>query len=266
MVYTPGIPLAGDDPKISQRQIADNFSKLNNDFSINHTAFNSGANSGFHKLIQFPNFIPIPSLSGSVSAAFPIQSTTNTSELAYINGTGFNNLKQLTGLGVYNGSIQAINTANPVQITSLGHGLATNNFVNIYFVFGNAAVQALNYTQFQITVVDANNFTLNGVDGTGFAYTGGGRWTTTAASTTYGIDTPWGLTYNFGTAMSSPWNLAIAIPAGRAIYTAQGTGINIGSGNFRITSVTNEVFPTTASQMKYSPTNVSIYYFIISQS
>ena len=66
--------------------------------------------------------------------------------------------------------------ANPVSINSPSHGLATGDEIYIYGVQGmtevNSGESADAYT---ITVVDSNNFTLDGINGTTFsAYTGGG--------------------------------------------------------------------------------------------
>jgi len=72
----------------------------------------------------------------------------------------------------YLGSIQAITQANPAQVTIPDHGLSTGDFLYIYGVEGMTQINALSYT---ITVVDANNFTLDGIDSTAFtAYSSGG--------------------------------------------------------------------------------------------
>ena len=62
---------------------------------------------------------------------------------------------------------------NPVSINSPSHGLSTGDVVYIYLVEGMVEVNGGPHT---ITVTNANNFTLDGVDGTGYgAYTTGGQ-------------------------------------------------------------------------------------------
>lgn len=71
-------------------------------------------------------------------------------------------------------TITAITQANPASVTATAHGFATGDLVVITGVSGMTQV---NNTQFTITVVNANTFTL-GVDSTGFtAYTSGGTAT-----------------------------------------------------------------------------------------
>lgn len=73
------------------------------------------------------------------------------------------------------GTIQGIaQPSNPTQITSNNHGLTTGAVITIDNVGGMVQLNGNTYT---ITVIDPNNFTLNGVDNTAFgAYTGGGTW------------------------------------------------------------------------------------------
>jgi|ERR1700722_3764102 len=73
------------------------------------------------------------------------------------------------------GLITAATNANPCQITSAVHNLSTGNQIIISGVGGMTQLNGNTYT---ITVVDANNFTLNGINSTAFgAYTSGGEWT-----------------------------------------------------------------------------------------
>ena len=74
------------------------------------------------------------------------------------------------------GFITGATQANPCQITSPGHSLISGTLIYIGNVKGMTQLNAALYT---ITVVDANNFTLNNTDSTGFsAYTSGGVWNT----------------------------------------------------------------------------------------
>ena len=66
--------------------------------------------------------------------------------------------------------------ANPCQITSPNHGLIPGTMIYIGGVQGMTQLNSAIYT---ITVVDANNFTLNNTDSTGFSpYVKGGVWNT----------------------------------------------------------------------------------------
>lgn len=66
-------------------------------------------------------------------------------------------------------TITAATNASPISITATAHGFSSNDWVVISGVVGNTAANGV----FQITVVDANTFTLNGSTGNG-AYTSGG--------------------------------------------------------------------------------------------
>jgi hypothetical protein len=74
------------------------------------------------------------------------------------------------------GYITNATQSNPCRITSPDHSLTTGTEVYIANVGGMTQLNAAIYT---ITVVNANNFTLNNTDSTGFtAYTSGGIWNT----------------------------------------------------------------------------------------
>ena len=70
------------------------------------------------------------------------------------------------------GLITGVSTANPTVITSASHGRTTGDRVFISAT-GVATIDDKTHT---ITVIDANTFSLDGVDGTGFSYTSGGHW------------------------------------------------------------------------------------------
>jgi hypothetical protein len=68
--------------------------------------------------------------------------------------------------------ISNITQANPAQVTANNHGLSTGDTVYIYGVRGMISIEG----GYEITIVDGNNFTLNGIDSSGFAaYTTGGQ-------------------------------------------------------------------------------------------
>jgi hypothetical protein len=62
-------------------------------------------------------------------------------------------------------NITGITNANPAQVTAAGHPWQTNDHVYISGVVGMTEVNSQSYT---ITYVDANNFTLQGVDSSGY--------------------------------------------------------------------------------------------------
>lgn len=62
--------------------------------------------------------------------------------------------------------------ANPVVISCTGHGFATGDRIRMCAVGGMTQIDS---TDFTITVINANSFSLNGINGTGYsAYTSGG--------------------------------------------------------------------------------------------
>jgi hypothetical protein len=72
--------------------------------------------------------------------------------------------------------IQGATQSNPCVITSVGNSLATGQMIYIANVEGMTQLNQANYI---ITVIDADHFSLNGIDSTGFgAYTSGGIWNT----------------------------------------------------------------------------------------
>jgi type II secretory pathway pseudopilin PulG len=91
----------------------------------------------------------------------------------------FNSLTDLTipdrrfGMTPRIGTITNASNASPIQITSANHQLTTGAGVFISGVLGNTAANG----PWNITFVDANNFTLNGSTGNA-AYTSGGTFTT----------------------------------------------------------------------------------------
>lgn len=72
------------------------------------------------------------------------------------------------------GNITGITQANPAVVTSASHGLASGD--KIYYTPG-AGMTELAGGFYRITVVDANNFSLDGVNSAAFtAYVSGGTW------------------------------------------------------------------------------------------
>lgn len=72
------------------------------------------------------------------------------------------------------GYLSNVSLTNPCQVTSIQHGLTTGQNINISQVIGTTQLNNNNYT---ITIIDDDNFTLDGIDATAFgAYVSGGRW------------------------------------------------------------------------------------------
>lgn len=73
----------------------------------------------------------------------------------------------------YVSSISNITQANPAVVTSPSHGLVTGDTIYMYLVEG---MTEINNTAYTVTVIDENNFSLDGVDSTAFnAYSTAGR-------------------------------------------------------------------------------------------
>ncbi len=91
------------------------------------------------------------------------------------------------GASSLSGAISNVTQANPAQVTSLNHGLASGDTIYIFDVLG---MTELNGNTFTVTVVDANNFTI-GVDSTAFnAYVSGGNWFITPVVFQFNIPGP----------------------------------------------------------------------------
>lgn len=84
------------------------------------------------------------------------------------------------------GSITAATKANPCVITSAAHGLLTGQRLTIAGVVG--MTQLNGSTIYTITKIDANSFSLDGVDSTLFTtYTNGGTWSILAVGLGFGL-------------------------------------------------------------------------------
>ncbi|MDB4261325.1 hypothetical protein N9878_00520 [bacterium] len=79
--------------------------------------------------------------------------------------------------------ITGATAANPVVITSVGHGLANSDEIGIFDVVGMTEINGLGFTVANVT---ADTFELSGINGTGYtAYTSGGVIHDAVASTSY---------------------------------------------------------------------------------
>lgn len=113
--------------------------------------------------------------------------------------------------------------ANPCSITATAHGFATGDTVRFRSVGGMTQLNDNNYV---ITVVNANTFTLNGVNSTGYgAYTSGGL-----VSNVYVGSYPWTLIVQFmpvGVASGAGWVCGAAHESGHHGIEWWFTGGNI---------------------------------------
>jgi hypothetical protein len=100
---------------------------------------------------------------------------------------------------VNTGTITFASKTNPCVITSPAHGLITGQKIMISGVNGMVNLNNIAYT---ITLVDVNNFSLNGIDATGFPmYLSGGTWYLAVDSTGF---TPYAM------GASGIWSIAFA--------------------------------------------------------
>lgn len=260
MTFHPNIPQPGDDPSNSQADLLDNFGKINTDFQVNHVPLTSGGNSGFHTFVQYSNVLSSnPVIAGLQSALFPKLGSSGNPELFFSNGNNFPRIVQMTNLTVANGTITLALQSNPCQITSPNHGLTTGDQIVISDVLGMINLNGNTYT---VTVLNANQFTLNGVNATLFpAYTSGGFWVrTSTVMTKWGIYTPWGITFNFGFVQftTGAGNLIpFAIPYTSTVFTLQATAFGTLSQT-AVNAVTTINFRGISSVA-----NVSHYYLAI---
>jgi hypothetical protein len=106
MTYTINIPLATDDPSVSQGQLFNNFNVINTANSVNHVAFNA-TGQGKHKFVEMPNrgtiaipVLPSP-LTGGEGTLYTSADASSVSQLMYTPDTSgttgpITNLYQMT--------------------------------------------------------------------------------------------------------------------------------------------------------------------------
>ncbi|MEW6485796.1 MAG: ubiquitin-activating E1 FCCH domain-containing protein [Pseudomonadota bacterium] len=117
------------------------------------------------------------SICGKTGSGTPFAKTTHNGQecgVADLNGLMFEIAIGMTCIASGK-SITAATQANPCQVTVSSHGYNTGDVIMITSVSG---MTQLNDKLYKITVVDADNFTLDGVNSTGYgAYTSGGTAT-----------------------------------------------------------------------------------------
>ncbi len=115
--------------------------------------------------------------------------------------------------GSLTGIITNVTQANPAQVTSPLYELPNGNMILISGVIG---MPELNGNIYIITVVDANNFTIN-VDSTGFTtYISGGTWSTSAYTGTL-INVPVVRSVNNNPMVSTPLSSTGVFPSGNPV-------------------------------------------------
>lgn len=114
---------------------------------------------------------------GKTGSGTPFAKTTHNGQASGI--ADLNGLMWEVAIGVTciaaSKTVTGATQANPVAVTVAAHGYTTGDEIQLISIGG---MTQINDRIFTITVVDANTFTLNGTDGTGFsAYTSGGSAT-----------------------------------------------------------------------------------------
>lgn len=144
------------------------------------------------------------------------------------------------GITTLSGTITAIaQPSNPTQITSVDHNLVTGATITISDVGGMVQLNGNNYT---VTVLDDDNFTLDGIDNTAYtAYTSGGTWISASSNlsfTLFGNNVNPFPQPNFGILSTQVviggidinGNPIRIIDDGGAVVSAQGIGSNTTTG------------------------------------
>jgi hypothetical protein len=146
------------------------FPKMN----IQGKDFNPFQSAGKQFKLSFIDFQMDANIASPAITATTIQLFVNSylGEQANLINTNQELINSSQGCGFITGATQA----NPCKITSPGHSLITGTLIYIANVQG---MTQLNSAIYSITVVDANNFTLDNTNSTGFStYTTGGIWNT----------------------------------------------------------------------------------------
>lgn len=98
--YTPSIPQAGDDPKVSQAQIQGNFGRLNTDFNVDHVQFTSSINRGQHRKITFQDVLAVDPNKAADIASLYTKLFNSAPELFFQNNNAASDVYQLTNLDI----------------------------------------------------------------------------------------------------------------------------------------------------------------------
>lgn len=200
MAYNPNIPQPTDVLSQSQSDILNNFNSIGTVFDVNHVDFNSGADAGKHKYVEFPQQASTPPITFAAAemAMYSAESPFN----AAVNELFINKTNEVTVVQVpFTASILSVasnpagNTAGWAYLPSgllikWGNGSATGNTVVIFPVSASipdfTEVLAMSLTTANVGSGDSNTFVrLSGFTNTGFTCYGSARTTVTAAAATY---------------------------------------------------------------------------------
>ncbi len=136
--------------------------------SIRTKDFNPFQEQGKQMMLSYIDFQTDATPNASVSVELLINS--NSSKAANVIVGSTDTETSLRNFGIITGATQA----NPCQITSVNHGLRTDNEITIRNVLGMVELNDIDYV---VTFVDLDNFTLNTIDSSAFtAYTSAGNW------------------------------------------------------------------------------------------
>ena len=173
MGYSPNIPQPGDDPKESQALLLNNFTLLNNRWSVNHVALTSSSNVGYHTKIFFAAPITAPGLDAPLASLYT-KTINGASELFYQNGAAAGDEVQLTNITpVTVGTQHFLVTPWNMEI-QMGSGQGTNAHPRVLTFstpFSNAAPTI--YTA-QITGIDCLDVKVLSVSKTALTYESSG--------------------------------------------------------------------------------------------
>lgn len=146
----------------------------NDDGTAIGTSFETAAWNPFYKegneaLLQYVDIY----LETSKDVTAQISFYKNTEVVPY----SFSTIDFLPPLNFIN-TIQSISQASPANVESFDHGLSTGDEIYIYHVQGMEEINGGDGgAPYVVTVVDTNNFTLDGINSTGYgAYTQGGEF------------------------------------------------------------------------------------------
>lgn len=118
---------------------------------------------------------PLLALTGSGSNFSKTTHNGQACGVSDVNGNIYKINPGMTSIAVVK-TISGASQTNPVALQVTGHGRTTGDVVQIDAVVGMTQINSRIYT---VTVIDPNNLSLNGVDGTAFtAYASGGTLTT----------------------------------------------------------------------------------------
>lgn len=185
--YNPIIPQPTDNLSTSQGQILGNFTQLNTQFAVNHTAFNTGSGNGDgkHKFVTLPGTSSDPFTPLTAEGIVYTKTATSITKLLYVNErlTSLYLLNCVKAWGVFNGATVGTNAptdgynVTSVQRTGVGTYVVTMTIAlpNADYAviasgqtpsnFGTAAspgISTRTTTTFQINCVDAVN--IGGLD------------------------------------------------------------------------------------------------------